>query len=157
KTYISVRNDASIAYLMHGDYRMAIILIATACEILINAILQSVMWETEKSLNSAAKNFRREVSVSKKLESFGHYFGAGWDTKRAPELVGWTKYIAYRRNDVVHTGTKPTPDEVDQAWVAMDGLFGILERSLIEKFQRFPRTLAWFIGDRLENLPLDCM
>lgn len=157
KAYINVRNDAQIAYLMHGDYRMATILIATACEILINVVLQSLMWETGKALKSAAKNFYRDFSVSQKLEKFQLYFGLTWDTKKSPELVNWAERIAYRRNDVVHTGIKPTSDEVDQAWAAMDGLFELMERSLIEKFELYPRTLVWFVADRLGELPPDCI
>lgn len=152
RRYASIRNDAAIAQRVHGDQRMAIILIATACEILINSVLQSVMWETDKALNSSAKNFHRQVPASKRIQKFSGYFGASWGLKTTPELIRWDEDIARVRNRVVHTGSHPEKNEVDRASAAMDGLLKLFKMRLENHVQQYPRTLSWLVGDQVQKL-----
>lgn len=152
RRYASVRHDAFIAQYTHGDQRMAVILIATSCEILINSVLQSVMWETGKALNSAAKDFHRSVPISRRIEKFVNYFSASWNLKTVPELIRWDEDIARLRNQVVHSGMHPKKDEVDRAWAAMDGLLELLKKNLEDRVQKYPRTLSWLVADKLYDL-----
>lgn len=117
-TYGDFRREADLSFFQEGNYRTAIILYASACESLLDELLQHNLWEQNLRPEEAAKKFltgrgspRGIVDLAKnQLGKF--YSDSGWGRDTPDVIDKWITCVADLRNQAIHDGYMPTSGEL---------------------------------------------
>jgi hypothetical protein len=129
-----------------GDQRASVLDFATACEVLLDYLLASMLWEEGYLPADAAKLWDGD-SVTKRIKT--HYsgrLGGNWNPDTSPSLMQWREYVADVRNRVIHGGSLPTKADVKAAKTATEALASFATQRLVIKWKTYPRTLALLVG-----------
>lgn len=122
----------------------AVIRLAVAVEVMLDAVLALALWEVHTPVDDAVVSL--SVDLSRRIKrDFGRMFGGSWDRKREP-VASWSKDLAYLRGRIVHRGHRPGTDEVEAAFAATDALHRYVVERLIERRSRYPKTVLLLVG-----------
>ena len=152
-----LQNQAEIYWRMSGDYKVAIILYATACESLIDDLLQHLCWERGLKPHESVETFvdkRRKgnVFVPKTIKSlvlFELYpllTGKTWRDQKNQAIEDWLLKVASVRNDIVHNAAEPSYVDMVSCGDSVNGLYEFLADAVFQNRERFPLTALAFLG-----------
>ena len=143
-----------------GDYNVACILYASACETLIDELLQHLFWEQGLSPHEAAEHFLKGKSGRKQQKSvtalmmhelYPVLTGKSWRKEQLREesaVSNWYRYVATIRNGVIHGGAAVDASMIRNAQTAVEALNEFFANRLFEARERFPRTTLAFLGEQ---------
>ena len=129
----------------HGDDIGALLAYATACELAIVNVTLVLAWEDGMQPEDAARKFR-DMSATKLLTSLCHPLGGKWSVDDPGFAQDWRVHVSEVRNKIMHTGFRPTYDEVAYAHQALEALMTTIPARLIGKWKRFPKTLSILVS-----------
>jgi hypothetical protein len=127
----------------------ALTLIASGCEVLLDHVLASLLWEEGQRPEDATPIF--ETFVTNRLKA-GHHesrVGGDWDLDGSGPIANWLHKIAFRRNAMLHAGQAPTLDIAKEAFGSAIELLDFLRGRLLAHTERYPRTAWGLLGSRL--------
>ncbi|MGW7682261.1 hypothetical protein ACWGID_16080 [Kribbella sp. NPDC054772] len=82
------RREASVAFWLTGDYRASITWTATAAELLLDEVLQSMMWEEGRRPEDCVSDFTNNMSIVKRVKTlYPPRLGGSWGD---PAEFVWT-------------------------------------------------------------------
>ncbi len=139
--------DAQRAYRTRGDYAVAMILLQTASEILIDTVLTTLYWETGEDAAGAAEKFVEGGATRRLRHSFQHLLGGYWGTDRSGPVADWFVLVVKVRNRVVHAGYQPTDEETSGATDAVLKLQNYMFNRVAAKNKRFARSAMILMGE----------
>ena len=143
-----------------GDYNVACILYASACETLIDELLQHLLWEQGLTPHEAAERFlkgkpgrRQQKSVTALMmyELYPVLTGQSWRKVKLREdnaVADWHRNVASIRNGVIHGGVAVDASMIRDTQTAVATLNEFLAQKLFEARERFPRTTLAFLGEQ---------
>ena len=138
--------DAQRAYRRGGDYAVALILLQTASEILIDTTLMTLLWEDGEDAERVSKKFV-EGAATKRLVNLQHLLGGYWRRDRHGPVADWFDAVVTVRNRVVHAGYQPTYEEASRAVDAVLSLQRHIFDRVAAKSRRFSRSAKIFMGE----------
>jgi hypothetical protein len=141
------RREATAAFWLTGDHRAVITWTATAAELLLNEVLQSLMWEEGRRPEDCVGDFTNINSIVKRVKVlYPARLGGNWVIHHDSQgpIAEWYRGITKPRNDIMHSGYNPTRDEAERALKALEGLVVYIGDLLVTKVDRYPRT-AWML------------
>jgi len=145
-TLCSERAHRAQAAAHAGDFTTAVIDVAVASEILLDAVLSCMLWEEKFGAADAATALGRSVSQWMRGD-FPQRLGGSWDQTGAGPVAAWRADIANVRNRIVHRGYRPSEAEGDSALHAFERLDGHVRERLVEKRLDYPRTALLLLGE----------
>lgn len=145
--------EAQTALHGRGDTAGAVMWGHVAVEVLLDAVLCTLLWEQGVRPRQAAPKFDRGLKGRVKREYPPLLGGAGWDLEEGP-MRAWAGDggLAQLRNRVVHAGYHPTVEQTREALDAVITIQDFLMGRLRERRHDFPRT-AWLAAgsEQLED------
>lgn len=138
-----------------GDYSLATVLYATACETFLDEFVQHTLWERNRAPHEALPHFmkKRRPNEPKGIISFvaGEvhtlFSDKDWPDGAAGELYSWKTDVVDLRNRVIHSGYTPTSQETDRAANSTRMLFEYIGDELFIVRRRFPVTSLALLGE----------
>lgn len=142
-----------------GDYFGAILKAAASAEILLKHTAATLCWETTTHGSGEQPVWvrRPRTFMSQPLHRgtfrvLGSALGGIWTGDGVPEaLRDWRRGVADVRNSAVHSGHRPTGDQVAAALEALSGLQAHVSNHLARRAQDYPRTAVMLVGPRLND------
>lgn len=120
----------------------AIVRLAIAQEVMLDAVLGLALWETGRPPAEASEIFAS--SLSRRLtRTLPDLLGGAWDRSRGA-LGEWNSDLAYLRGRVVHRGHRPDPSETEAAFRAAERLHEHVVTRVTARRSRFPHA-AWLL------------
>lgn len=155
---IELQSQAEIYRRASGDYKVAIILYAAACESLIDDLLQHLLWEKGLLPHEAAEEFmnrRKKSNVvqpksARTLVTISLYpllTGQSWKSAKQKSIVNWLNQVVAVRNDIVHNAFEPQYLEMYQCEEAVLEFHQFLASAIFGVRHRFPITAIAFLGE----------
>ncbi|MBQ0896460.1 hypothetical protein KBX37_25780 [Micromonospora sp. U56] len=140
--------EAETALRYQGEYRVAVVLAATAAEVLLDDLLMHMLWEEARRPEDAAPVFERGLATRVRTQ-YHTRLGGLWDAQRAGPVQQWTRKLAALRHRVVHAGYNPTGKEAAEAHEALLALEGFITALITQQQQlkAYPRTAAMLLGE----------
>lgn len=153
-----LRSQAEIYRKMTGDYKVAIILFATACESLVDDLLQHLYWERNLSPHEAAENFvsRRKRSKFVQPKSikalvtndlYQLMTGLSWQTQKDPAVERWLIQVVAVRNDIVHNAKEPDYNDMVNCEEGLESFLGFLADAMFQLREKYPVTALAYLGE----------
>ncbi|WP_162893261.1 hypothetical protein [Microbacterium halotolerans] len=138
-----------------GEYAAGVTIAATAVEVLCDAVLSALLWESafsdptcdlEQALKEAASVFSNDVTPLKRATSeLAPRLGGDWTSEKSP----WKEHrgcVAALRNRIVHAGYEPARQEaLEVLQKAHDTQHFIITR-LAARAKDHPRVTYLFVG-----------
>jgi hypothetical protein len=148
-----------------GDYAAAAVFAQTTSEVFFDAVLQSLIWEDNRSASESAVDeaeiarlFARDISFLTRLKgnnTFACRLKQGWYVKEPGNaLKDLEVEVTWLRNQVVHTGYRPTEDEAARSFEVLDAAISFAVHAISRECNRanYPITLLMLAGrERLEQ------
>jgi tetratricopeptide (TPR) repeat protein len=144
--------EALVSLHIRGDTAAAVIWAHVAVEVLLDALLMSLMWETGNRPREAAEVFKGGLRERVRA-TYQQLLGGDWNLETGPMAV-WASPsgLARLRGRVVHMGYRPSHEEARNAVTAIKVVEAFLMARLRERRVDYPRTTMLFIGgQRLSN------
>lgn len=139
--------DARKATQIDGEYAVGVILSLTASEVLLDAVLAMLLWESGRAASDAATVFE-EGKVARRLKvAFAPLLGGTWDPTRPGAVGRWFKDAFALRHRIVHGGYQPSLTEATTAMEAVDRLESFMFDAIAHKRNAFPRTTLLTVGE----------
>ncbi|WP_231934717.1 hypothetical protein [Micromonospora viridifaciens] len=140
--------EADTALRYQGEYRVAVVLAATAAEVLLDDLLMHMLWEEAYRPEAAAPVFERGLATRVRTQ-YHTRLGGSWDVQREGPVQQWGRKLAALRHRVVHAGYSPTEREAAEAREALFSLEGFLIRLITQQqpLKTYPRTAAMLLGE----------
>lgn len=152
-----LQSQAEIYRKMTGDYKVAIILFATACESLVDDLLQHLYWESNLSPHEAAENFlirRKKGFVQPKTiktlvttDLYQLLTGLSWRGQKDPAVESWLSRVVSVRNDIVHNAKEPDYVDMVDCEEGLESFYGFLKDAVFSVREEFPLTALAFLGE----------
>ena len=153
-----LRSQAEIYRKMTGDYKVAIILFATACESLVDDLLQHLYWEGNLSPHEAAENFinRRKKSNFVQPKSISSLVtndlyqlltGLSWQSQKNPAVERWLSQVVSVRNDIVHNAKEPGYIDMVACEEGLEFFHGFLADAVFRLREEYPLTALAYLGE----------
>lgn len=143
-TFAQVRHEAVLALEERGDTRSVIVNVATACEIHLDNLLISLLWEEGLGATKASELIRTSSLVGRSKDQFHRRIGGPWDRN---EVGTWREAVVKVRNNVVHAGLRPSESEARRAIDALEDLVSFTTSRLVASAGRFPKTRLLLAGE----------
>lgn len=143
-SFVERRIDARYEQRVKGNYGAAVLQLAIACEVILDALLGMVLWESGATDIEAAKIFSSDITPRLRNE-YACRLGGNWALNTGG-LAGWNDNVAGLRNRVVHGGYKPTGGEVQRSQESVDALAKFVSDCLFMKTKIYPKTAWLFLG-----------
>lgn len=143
--------DARQQLNVEGRYDLAIILFATATEVLLDGLLQMLWWEkslqdSETTAATVAADFdRTRDSLDRTNRFLIPLVGGNWASPDGP-LQTWRRQTYALRHQCVHGGYYPTASEAIAASAASDKIATFLFDRIGARRRSFPRTCIMALG-----------
>ncbi|WJZ68624.1 hypothetical protein [Kocuria rosea] len=137
--------DARQQFHVEGRYDLAVILFATATEVLIDGVLQMLWWEkslTDPQITAAtvAEAFEStKDSMARMKRHLNPLLGGDWSSSNGP-VQRWTTQTWKLRHLCVHGGYYPTHAQTAAASNSSDEIANFLFDRLADKRTEFPRV-----------------
>jgi len=151
-TYGDFRREADLSFSQEGNYRTAIILYASACESLLDELLQHTLWEQNLRPEETARKFLtkrgspRGIVDLVKNELGSLYSNSGWG-RNTPEVIDrWITYVADLRNQAIHDGYIPTSSELRTCVETVNDLVEFLADQVFTARTTRPITALALLG-----------
>lgn len=151
-TYGDFRREADLSFFQEGNYRTAIILYASACESLLDELLQHSLWEQNLRPEKAARKFLtkrgspRGIVDLVKNELGSLYSNSGWGRNTPEAIDRWITYVADLRNQAIHDGYIPTSNELRTCVETVNDLVKFLADQVFTVRTRRPITALALLG-----------
>ena len=151
-TYGDFRREADLSFFQEGNYRTAIILYASACESLLDELLQHSLWEQNLRPEKAARKFLtsrgspRGIVDLVKNELGSLYSNSGWGRNTPEAIDRWITYVADLRNQAIHDGYIPTSSELRTCVETVNDLVKFLADQVFTVRTRRPITALALLG-----------
>jgi hypothetical protein len=149
--YLELAAEADAFLYRDGDTRNSVILIAAACEVLLDVLLLALLWESGQTPEEAASLFGRGESITRRVKTrYQHWIGGTWQLDQPGPVQGWFERVADLRNRCLHTGLRPSRDDATSARDSADALrLFIIERLKDSaNVKRFPLTANFFLDSK---------
>lgn len=130
----------------HDDPRSSVAAIATACEVLLDDVLACMLWEDGKRPEREASLFELPLMKRVRSNEFSARLGGDWDVDGDGSIGQWARRVAWRRNNMLHTGEEMTLDDAEDAFDAGFGLLMFLRSELLDAADRYGRTMWMLVG-----------
>lgn len=145
-TYGEAFHEAGLAHYVRGDNAAAVIWAHVAVEVLLDSVLQMMLWEEgvrpREALVLFAKGLRERVR-----SSFQSRLGGDWNLVKGPMAEwGGNGGLAELRGRVVHRGYRPTREEATRALETIENIQKFLMGRVRMKRTRYPRTTMLSVG-----------
>lgn len=139
----------AVRSLYEGDHDQALILAATASEMLLNALLRSIVVEREGA-DAARAIFEpadRRTGLKARLRTEYHgRLGGAWNPDQDGPVAAWWTAVQTVRGRVVHGGYQPTPQEAYDALMAAEALDRHIDDRLADRRFDYPKTALSKLG-----------
>jgi hypothetical protein len=147
--YLELSSEARRAFDREGDSRGAVIHSQAACEVLLDSVLQALLWEEGMAPSDAAKGFFSSNSALggrlRRSDTYASRLGSGnWRLDGSGPVATWYKNLANLRNRCVHAGYRPTSNEALAASRAQHDLRDFVADRLVDRQRRYPRVASIF-------------
>ncbi len=130
----------AIAQRLAGDPRDAVLSLQSAAETFLRGLLRLLLVDRGESAAVIASAARQTLESLLKT-ALPPLVGGDWVGPRAAVTV-YRRDLYDLRNRMIHSGMEPHWRDVPPAFDAYDGLIRFIERQLLTRWKRFPRTLA---------------
>lgn len=143
--------DARQQLHVEGRYDLAVILFATATEVLLDGLLQMLWWEkslqdSQTTPTTVAANFdRTRDSMDRTNRFLIPLLGGNWASPHGP-FQAWRRKTYALRHQCVHGGYYPTASEAIAASAASDQIATFLFDRIGARRKAFPRTSLMALG-----------
>lgn len=149
-TYRDFRREADLTFFAEGNYRTAIILYASACESLLDELLQHNLWEQNLRPEEAASKFLNQRGSPRGIvdlvkNELGKFY-SGWGRNTPEVIIRWITYVTDLRNQAIHDGYLPTSSELRTCVETVNALVEFLADQAFETRTRRPITALAFLG-----------
>lgn len=153
-----LQSQADIYRRMSGDYKVAIILYATACESLVDDLLQHLYWERGLPPHEAAEcfinrrrksNFVQPKSIKTLVTNdlYQLLTGNSWRTQKHSAIENWFLQVASVRNEIVHHAKEPTYLEMVGCEESVDRFQEFLADAVFQLREKYPVTALAYLGE----------
>lgn len=131
-----------------GDYAVAVILGATAAELLLNSVLRGLLVEDGKAHDIAA-HFAPDVSLTRRVRTQYHdRLGGNWSLDDVNAPIGhWNLLTQKPRHRVVHRGYQPTRADAEESQHGAELLEQFLKDRLLDHRFDYPLTTLSLLGE----------
>lgn len=131
-----------------GDYAVAVILGATAAELLLNTLLRGLLIEEGKG-DQIPRLFAPDVSLARRVRRQYHdRLGGNWSLDDVHCEVGhWNLMTQRLRHRVVHGGHQPTQGEAEESHHGVELLEQFVKDRLVEHRHDYPLTTLSLLGE----------
>ena len=136
-----------------GDHAVAVVLLASGCELLLRLLLEVLLWESGVSPKQAvsetcnSNGMGHAISVLLKSK-FHDRLGGTWNIESTSNPVGYLyKAVFERRNSYLHTGTSITRSDADDAIEALRGFWRFIATQLTDLIEACPLAAHMCIGE----------
>jgi hypothetical protein len=148
-SYLELSAEARRAHEREGDTRAAAIYAETACEVLLDGVLQSLLWEGGISpQGAAAEYFTLSWTLARRVKShatFAARLGGGhWTLTGDGPVAHWYSYVAALRNRCVHAGYRPSTEEIARSDKSKKELRDYVAKRLHRRQGIYPKTASLF-------------
>jgi hypothetical protein len=143
-TLPGLKNAATNA-LDAGQYLQAVVLVATACEVLLGDLLAHLLWEECATPDAAAEVMVRPFATKLTSEYHGR-LGGRWTTTGGGPIAEYERQLLHVRHRAVHAGANPSLEEARSAFRAADHLEHFISDRLATSVRRYPITALAFCG-----------
>lgn len=144
--YLDFVREAQVALDIEGAYRAAVLFIATACEVLLDALLAHMLWEEKTRPENAATVFDSWLTARVKAR-YHDRLGGKWALDQSGPVTEWSRTVAGLRNRVIHGGYEPSLAEARAARDAAIALESHIADLLAARVSVYPRTALALLGD----------
>lgn len=147
-SYIESRVAGFRALDRDGDYRSAVLALATASEILLDDLLKHLLWHESVRPEEAAEIFAdpRSGTLSRSRSHLSARLKGDWDVSGTGAFAAWQRDVAMLRHRVIHAGHRPSRGEA----VASRKSGTALEQYVIDRLSMrrnlYPLTIVAMIG-----------
>lgn len=153
-----LQSQADVYRRMSGDYKVAIILYATACESLVDDLLQHLYWERGLPPHEAAEcfinrrrksNFVQPKSIKTLVTNdlYQLLTGNSWRVQKHPVIENWLLQVVSVRNEIVHHAKEPTFLEMVGCEESMDNFHHFLADAVYRLRDKYPVTALAYLGE----------
>ena len=142
--------DARRAFNRYGDARSALINSALACEVLLDELLGSLLWEEGERPEDWSTYFDENPLLQRvRSNAYSGRLRGDWRLNVGGPIADWSNHIRSLRNRLLHTSYVPTAFEARSALESTVGLMGYLAGLLRDVTARYPRTAFMYGGEKL--------
>lgn len=161
-SYLELSAEARRSLQREGDTRAAAIYAETACEVLLDGVLQSMLWEEGMiSEDAAAQYFTLNWTLARRVKSHVTFAarlgGSHWTLAGDGPVANWYSNVAALRNRCVHAGYRPSAGEVAVADKSKKALRDYVAKRLQQRQGVYPKTASLFteLAQRRPNIQDD--
>lgn len=131
-----------------GDYAVAVILGATAAEMLFNTLLRGLLIEEGKGYEIPVL-FAPDVSLARRVRKQYHErLGGNWSLDDVRTEIGhWNLMTQTLRHRVVHLGYLPTKGQAEESQHGVELLERFVKDRLVEHRHAYPLTTLSLVGE----------
>lgn len=156
----SLQTEAEHYHQVLGNYQVAVILYAAACESMFSELLQHLLWEENTRPEDAARYFLRNPNQARnrlvpksitalvKTNVLPKLLGGSRKGDLPPEIESWIENISELRNHVVHAAYYPSVQEIKKCVSAYDELMQYIADRLFEARHGHEYTALSFLGEK---------
>jgi hypothetical protein len=147
--YLELRAESQRFLMREGDTRTSVILIAAACEVLLDFFLLSMLWEEGISPDDAAQVFLANSGVSKRVKScYALRVRGHWSFDQSGPIKSWYEGVANLRNQCVHRGYRPSMVQASTAHEIAETLRQFIVERLKQPYvaKLYPKTANFFLS-----------
>jgi hypothetical protein len=145
--YLEHQEDAHAAIAVLGDYRAGAVHTATAAEVLFDTLLRLMLWEEGAVPDDVRTVFDDEGLRTRVRTRFAARLGGSWDLTGSGPVAVWESGVARTRHRVVHAGYRPTRDEAQSSFKALQLLDDFMRDRLVENRYTYPKTTLLLLGE----------
>jgi hypothetical protein len=135
------------------EYAVAVVLLASGCEMLLRLLLEVLLWESGVPARRAASETSRPNGVGRAISlllksKFHDRLGGTWDIASTSNPVGCMYEAVFeRRNSYLHTGVSITRPDADHAVEAFRAFWRFVHAQLTDRIETYPLAALMCIGE----------
>ena len=143
---VELKADAKVALHQAGDFRSAVMLLHTASEVMLDAVLMTLCWEEGMSPEVAALEFTAPL-MSRVRMKYHDRLGGDWTTKSNSTVQQWRTRLVLLRHAVAHRGLVPERDQAEMALAAFEAMQTHVLNRLVARVGKYPVTVGLMVGE----------
>ena len=136
-----------------GDHAVAVVLLASGCELFLRLLLEVLLWDSGVSPRDAVSETCNSNGVGHAISfllksKFHDRLGGTWDIASTSNPVGrMYETVFERRNRYLHAGTSITRSDTDRAVEAFRDFWGFIHTQLTDRIEPYPLAAHMCIGE----------
>lgn len=144
--------DASLAR-GRGDDAVAVVLLASGCELFLRLLLEVLLWESGVSPRDAVSQTTNHNGVGHSISillksKFHDRLGGTWDIASTSNPVGrMYEAVFERRNSYLHSGTSIARSDSDHAFEAFSDFWQFVHIKLTDRIETYPLAAHMCMGE----------